>query len=65
MATETVYGKYKYNNRVRGTVKPSIKNKMEQDMAMTGVSQSSIVAAALEEYYKNKTKAEIETRLLK
>lgn len=54
MAKETVYGKYTYNNRVRGTVKPSIKSKMQQDIDNTGVSESSIVAQALEEYYQRR-----------
>lgn len=56
MAKETVYGKYTYSNRVRGTVPISIKEKMQKQVEETGVSESSIVADALKEYYKNRQK---------
>lgn len=56
MAKETVYGKYTYNNRVRGSVTPAIKNKITRQVTETGVSESSIVAAALVEYFDRREK---------
>lgn len=54
MAKETVYGKYTYGNRVRGTVKQHIKEKIIKQAEATGVSESSIVAEALKEYFERR-----------
>jgi hypothetical protein len=62
MATETVNGIYKYTNRVRGTVPPGDKVKIEQLAASTGSSESSIVAEAVNYYLKNYENIKNQTR---
>jgi predicted transcriptional regulator len=53
MAKETV-GKYSYDNRIKVTVPPAIKEKVISQADATGASQSSIVAEALKEYYQRR-----------
>lgn len=53
MAKENV-GKYSYDNRIKATVPPAIKEKIISQAESTGESQSSIVAEALKEYYQRR-----------
>lgn len=55
MAVETVKKIYKYSNRVKATIPPGIKSKIQSQKDATGDSESRIVANALDFYFKNQT----------
>lgn len=44
--------KYHYPNRIVATVKPAIKSKIKVEADRTGDSESGIVSAALDLYFK-------------